>query len=391
MNPIINPFIHNISQSEQAIVTPIKASRLFSPLIAEGGSLGVYGERGMGKSLMLNYIAHPPKEWQEAHFQNYIFIFFNCQDTVIPPTVDNFWCQTTKQLNSQLEDSPIKDKCRALLARVTDGLKLDHNDFHKILDVAAGANKRIVLVLDDFDYLIRTDTENLDKTRTFLQGFRSLTTRDSNKANLVIATRYSLQELCKPLSSPYYSAFENGFTNYRLRSFREKELLILLQRVENEVVGEHFKGESGSLFEGLWQGTTEIERLLLMLVALQKHQGKLPNMHYDLSDISEILSQREREIIELTERGLLNRTQTNPPIWDIFCPVFQWWILKEIESSNPEQLDERRKVWGNLVTQKRAEKLLDIVEFLKKNREAIESFGRTILRVANWEIPQLPK
>jgi Cdc6-like AAA superfamily ATPase len=105
-------------------------------------------------------------------------VFFNCQDTVIPPTINNFWHQTTKQLHSKLENSPIQDKCRSLIARFAEGLELNHNNFHEILDVVEGANKRIILVLDDFDYLIRTDTENLDKIRIFLQGLRSLTTRD---------------------------------------------------------------------------------------------------------------------------------------------------------------------------------------------------------------------
>jgi hypothetical protein len=92
----INPFIRSSFHPENTIVAPSKASRLFSPLIAEGGSLGVYGERGMGKSSMLNYISHPLTEWQEAHFHNYIFVVFNCQDTVISPTINNFWHQTTK-------------------------------------------------------------------------------------------------------------------------------------------------------------------------------------------------------------------------------------------------------------------------------------------------------
>ena len=268
--------------------------------------------------------------------------------------------QATKQLDRKLEDSPIKEKCQTLIAREKGGTALNHNDFHEVLDVAAGARQRVVLVLDDFDCMVRADPENLEKTRTFLQGFRSLTTRDSNKANLVVATRYSLQELCRPLSAPYYSAFENGFTNYRLRSFTEKELLQLLQQVDQteqppftraevryiaylsgshpqlvqraaaEVfdqrlesgaplsdlapVGERFKSDARPTFESLWHGASEIERVLLMLIALQKLQGRVPSAQYNLSDLKIIFSQRERELIELAERGLLNRTQANPPV-----------------------------------------------------------------------------
>lgn len=427
MNPLINPFIRSGICLEQAIVDRRRASRLFSPLVTEGGALGVYGERGMGKSTMLNYIAHPPTDWREAYFQNYIFVLFNCSDTVVPFSANNFWIQATKHLDYKLEASPIQEKCLALLKRVEEGAELGANDFHEVLDVAAGAGKRIVLVLDDFDALIRTDTENLDSTRTFLQGLRSLTTRDYNKASLVVATRYSLQESCKPLAVQGMSPFENGFASYRLQPFREADILKLLQRVEQteqppfklyeawyvthlsgnhphlcqiaaaEIfdlrieagaplsdlvpVGEQFKSAARPIFESLWEGASEIERMLLMLIALQKLEGKVSDAKYDLTDLVVIFSERERELIELTERGLLNRTQTNPPNWDVFSPIFQWWILKEIESADPEQLDERRKVWGNLLTQKHANTVGQVVEFVKRNKDTIVAFGQTVIKM----------
>jgi|GEM_PF-5821453 len=436
MPPQINPFAWNISLSTQIVFIQSKAARIFSSLIPEGGALGLYGERGMGKTLTLNYIVNPPLDWQESYFQTYIFVFLNCQDTVIPQTPSNFWLQTVKQLDNKLGDNPIKHKCQALLARITESSILTHNDFHEVLDVAAGAGQRIMLVLDDFDCMIRTEPENLDSTRTFLQGFRSLTTRDSNKANIVVATRSSLQELCKPLSAPYYSAFENSFTNYRLRCFSENELLQFLQRVDQteqspftpaEVryiaflsgshpqlaqlaaaeifdqridsgaplsdltpVGERFKSLAHGVFVILWYGASEIERVLLMLISLQKLQGKVSKTQYNLSDLTTLFSQRERELVELTERGLLNRTQANPPVWEVFSPIFEWWILKEIESTDPEQLSDRRKVWGNLITQKRADQLGEVIEVLKRNRDAIEAFSQFILRLMGQELPQLP-
>lgn len=386
---------------------------------------------------MLNYIANPPEDWKEVHLQNHVFVFFNCQDTVMPLSISNFWFQATKQLDRKLEPSPIKDKCLALLTRTDEGRELNHNDFHEILDVAAGANKRVVLVLDDFDCLIRTSPEHFDNTRIFLQGFRSLTTRDSNRANLVVATRYSLQELCKPLNAPYYSAFENGFTNYRLRSFSESELLRFLQRVEQtdqppftpaetryvaqlsgyhpnlaqiaaaeifdrrietrlsltdfSPVGERFKSEARPIFESLWHGASEIERLLLMLITLQKLQGKVTGARYELRDLPEILQQRDREINELTERGLLIRTQDNPPTWDLFSPIFHWWILREIESSDPDQLNDRRKVWGELVTQKRADQMSDLVKWVKQNPESLKQLWDFVMQMATSAgFPKLP-
>jgi len=163
---------------------------------------------------------------------NHIFLFLNCQDTIIPTTPSQFWLEITKHLEKKLEANPIKEKCLTLLARVKEGKEINHNDFHEVLDVAAKDSKKIVLVLDNFNVLIRTEPESLNNTRAFLQGLRSLTTRDSNQANLVISTHYSLNECCKPLALPNYSAFGNGFSLCSLRFFQEKELLDLLARVE---------------------------------------------------------------------------------------------------------------------------------------------------------------
>ena len=127
-----------------------------------------------------------------------------------------------------------------------------------------------------------------------------------------------------------------------------------------------------------------------MLISLQKLQGKINKVQYELSDLEIVFSQRDRELLELNQRGLLKRSQINFNEWEIFSPIFEWWILKEIESTEPEQLSERRKVWANLVTQKRADQLGSLVEFLKQNRENIEAFGRTIFEIFGDDLPQLP-
>ena len=418
----------------------VLTSRLFSPIVHEGGSLALYGERFMGKSLMLSYIAEPPADWQTEYFQHHIFVCLNCMDVAIPFAPGQFWVEVVKQVDRKLLDrklavAAVQAQCQALLQRAAAGAELAAYDFQAILDVAGQAGKRIVLVLDDFDGLIRTDPAHFDRTRGFLQGLRALTTRNGYRANLVVATRHSLYELCKPLAVQSASPFDNGFVNYRLQLFREAELMQLLQRVEQTeqppfsametryvaylsgyhpqlaqiaaaeifdrrldqgapltdltAVGEKFKSDARPVFDSLWAGASEIERILLMLIALRALQGKTPTVAYDLSDLSTILSQRERELVELTQRGLLNRTQANPPQWEIFSPLFQWWILKEIECGDPEQLRERRKVWGNLIAQKRADQLGQIVDFLKKNKEAIESVGRSILQMAGWQPPKL--
>ncbi|MBU7026322.1 MAG: AAA family ATPase [Theionarchaea archaeon] len=432
MNPFVNPFIPGgIVPLEKIIVDRKRASNVFSPLIYEGGSVGVYGDRGLGKSSLLCYIAYPQTDWWEKYFQNHIFVAFNCQDTVIPFTPANFWCQAVWHLNRKVKAGPLKEKCQALLTQ-EEGSELNQHDFHDILDTAAKDKKRIVLVLDDFDYLIRTDSEHLESTRAFLQGLRSLITRYSNKANLVVATRRSLEELCKPVTNLSTSPFSNGFTCYRLQLFREAEIHQLVHWIEeidqprfsddevkyichlsghhpqlaqiaaSEVfdqrsetgaplddltpVGERFKSKARHVFESLWAAARDVERMLLMFVALQEQNGKIPQCHYDLGDLPVIFSQRERELIELADRGLI-RKRKDTFIWEIFSPIFDWWILKEIESADPERLDECRKVWGSLLTQKQAKRLGHLVDAARENKEFIRKFAQIVIQMAGWTLP----
>ena len=432
MNFEVNPYIKGgIVPTEKIIVGWKKTSNVFSPLTYEGGSLGVYGDRSTGKTSLLRYIAEPPTEWKEKFFQNHIFIMFNCPDTVSPFTPGKFWLEVVRHLEGIAEGS-LKEMCRTLLVRYEGGGELSQHDFHDILDVAAEEGKRIVLVLDDFDSFIRTDSEHLETTRAFLQGLRSLITRYSNKANLVVSTRCSLEELCKPVSDLRVSPFSNGFTCYRLRMFREAEMVQLFQWIEEadqeplsseEVkyiyhlsgchpqlaqiaaaeifdqrlerggvlddltpVGERFTVEACRVFESLWVITKDVERMLLMLIALQEQDGKVPDCHYDLSDVPAIFSKWERELIELADRGLIRRKE-DPPTWTVFSPIFNWWIIKEIESAGPEQLNEYRIVWGNLLTQNQADKIGVVVDTVRENKDLIKDFAKAVIQMAGWTLP----
>ena len=242
-------------------------------------------------------------------------------------------------------------------------------------------------------------------------------------------------DIQRALARPNYSAFDNGFKTYRLRSFSEKELLDYLFLLESTdqppfsskerqfisfISGSHphlvrlaaatifdqrltsgaplsdlnliestFKVEASRLFRELWDGASDIEQLLLMLISLQSCQGKLKTAEYHLGDLPE-LSRYDRELNELVARGLLNRTQDNPPVWDLFSPVFLWWILKEIESTAPNQLSERRKVWGRLVTDERAQQISGVVDWVRQNRALMGSVIKSISDQWGINMPQLP-
>jgi hypothetical protein len=403
-------------------------NRLLSALSQEGGALAIYGERGVGKSYVLSAVNAYREELNQVYGLRYQFVFINCQDILPEPIPAQFWGQVIQQIKDKVADDLTQSKCQEFLSGAKFLDSIDHNDFCEVLDLAAQANIRIALLLDDFDCMIRTEPEHRIETHAFLQGIRFLTTRDSHKINIITATRSSLEQLGKPLAQPNYSAFHNNFTNYRLRFFTPKELQQLLEQLLQSVtnlgqpnfsveeqnyvayvsgyhpklaklaateivnqrlesgtpltqldrVGERFRTEAGPLFETFWQGAIEVEQTLLMLVALKECQGKLSTVHYDLGDCPEF-SRYERELFELSGRGLIQRASLESDQWQIFSPIFQWWILKEIESSNPGELDDRKKVWGNLVKQERADQLGKIIEFLKE-KQALSILWNAIIK-----------
>jgi hypothetical protein len=434
MNAVVNPYIPSGNiPLENIIVSPNKANRLFSPLTVGGGALGIYGERGTGKSCLLRYISNPPEDWKNTHLKNHIFVPFNC-DQVDAARLSSFWTQAVRQLDSSLEPGVIKDRTAAVLAGLGAGADAGPGDFYKILDAAGQTGKRIALVLDDFDYLICTENGQLDATRVFLHNLRSLTTRQSNPANLVVATRRSLEDLNRPMSVPGASPFSNGFVLNRLGLLGPAEMTQLLLRIQEagmeaftpqessyicylsgnhpqlaviaaaevfdqrldqggpltklKSVGENFrKGQASDVFDSLWEAANEVEKMLLMAIAMQKLKGKLPERQYDLSDLPVIFNQREREMLDMSGRGLLFRKQAGGTGWTIFSPIFEWWILKEIETLEPAKLEDYRKVWGNLLTRKQADKIGQLVNVVRDNLGLIEELGKTVLKIAGVRLP----
>lgn len=429
MQPTINPYIRSGVVHPQRLIVAQKVEReLFSPLVNPGGSVAVTSERGIGKSSLLGYIAHPPDNWRKSHLQQHVFVAFNCPDTVIPFAPERFWLAVVRHLEQAAPAGNLKQACAALLADEKLRTSLTHEQFITLLDLAAGAQLRIVLVLDDFDAFVRTDRDNIEITRNFLSTVRGLTTRHAARANVVLSTRRSLEELCKPLVLPGSSPFQNGFTAYALPLMREQELErlcdwavqsgqpsftreertvirylsgshpqlaqiaayeLLEQRFEvggplhsMSAVGERFKISSAPVFESLWEGASATEQLLLMLLALQRLSGKVSGANYSVRGLREVCMQHERDIHDLANRRLVVADPLYDPAWSLFSPIFHWWVLKEIESGSPEQIQSRRQIWGNLLTQQHLNRVVEATELVRKNMGWIEQFGKLVLPIA---------
>ena len=112
----------------------------------------------------------------------------------------------------------------------------------------------------------------------------------------------------------------------------------------------------------------------MMLVALTELQGKLPNKNFDLGDIKNIFSQKEIELKVLIERGILQQVQKEDLVsYSFASSIMEWWVVKQILNSNDLDLQDRQKVFLNLMSHKQAEKLTSSIRWLWQNRDKVPS------------------
>ncbi|NES72038.1 MAG: hypothetical protein F6K24_46005 [Okeania sp. SIO2D1] len=60
----------------------------------------------------------------------------------------------------------------------------------------------------------------------------------------------------------------------------------------------------------------------------------------------------------------------------------EWWIIKEVESTNAEKLKQREKVFLNLMSHQQAEKLTNAIKYLSENKEATKSIIKWVSKLA---------
>ncbi|MGH8476366.1 MAG: hypothetical protein ACRER2_11455 [Methylococcales bacterium] len=103
-------------------------------------------------------------------------------------------------------------------------------DIEFLLDDLATDGFVWILLLDEFEWLIRTDHENEALTRDLLGGLRGLMNHASRVLSLIVATRQPLHEICREIrfmGSPFY----NSFVYVHLRPFKPDEAESLIQQM----------------------------------------------------------------------------------------------------------------------------------------------------------------
>jgi hypothetical protein len=224
----INPFwIDGPVPSSHFIGRKREVRKTLSQLTGPGqGSVAISGPRCSGKTSLLRYIATPEiaAEWDLTE-DNVLVSLLDCQLVDPPFNITVFWQQVLNLLRPHLQDSMGEE-----LQKLCQQEQISHTHFEMILDAFHERGQRLILLLDNFDQLIRTQVATEIVTRDFLSQLRALINRRPRTLSLVIATDEPLEELCQTIDFGGASPFPNSFMSVRLKGFSDQEINELIEK-----------------------------------------------------------------------------------------------------------------------------------------------------------------
>lgn len=335
------------------------------------GSIALAGERRIGKTSLLYYIASPDVigRWNMDAAKS-VFVYLDCGS--IPRfSMGQFWQTVLRKLEHQLRRVADTEALRGSIAKLTSMPDIVTQDIEFLLDDLDEAGLVWILSLDEFEWAIRTDAENEAATRDLLGGLRALTNHVPRVLSLIVATRQPLHELCQDIrfmGSPFY----NNFVYVQLRPFLPAEAEHLLAQtlegtpvvftpeeqaflyslaglhplllqaaayclfnakagtgpVDFAGIHEQFSSLVGHQFEDLWRWSKPREKLLLLALAL------------DAPSALDWLARWPHERESLQSRGLAVETESQG--LRLFSEVFRQWLL----DNDYRLLDDGFKRWA---------------------------------------------
>ena len=223
----INPFwIDGPVPPSRFIGRKRELTKTFSQLTGPGqGSVAISGPRCTGKTSVLHYIAAPEiaAEWDLTE-DNALISLFDCQLVDHPFNITAFWRQVLNLLRPHFQDSMGEG-----LQKLCQQEQISNADIEMILDAVHERGQRLILLLDNFERLIRTQVANETVTRDFLSQLRALINRRPRTLSLVVTTDEPLEELCQTIDFGGASPFPNSFMSVRLKGFSDQEIDELIE------------------------------------------------------------------------------------------------------------------------------------------------------------------
>ena len=384
-------------------------------------NLAVWGGPGMGKTSFLNLLTSE-QIWQSQNIDRSeaIIIYLNCLE-IKPFIPANFWRKIIYSIGQKAKEDAFVQLVKELLKKP----KSTKDHLRYILRKIGEQKKFLVLLLDDYDATLNSHSRYTETdVEVFLSECRNLAyhLEERKYLSMIVTSLRRLNEKGPSLTtdgSPWY----NHFLFQRLKQLNDKEIGMLLsgmqmtreirdgieeiaggnpallqntgfllyskrrsgETLNAEIFAKEFIAATEHFFQDTWQLANELEQALLMLIALYQLKGRVQKTRYDLSDISVVFSQKERELIDLEERCVIKRTvEQEDTNYSFISTIMEWWVIKEIENTNIEILKQREIVFANFMSRKQVDKVKDVINYLSEHKEAIKSIAKWVGKLAPY-------
>jgi hypothetical protein len=377
--------------------------------ILSRSNLAVWGGPGMGKSSFLEMLASPGAWKFRGHDRaQAVIVLLSCL-SLAPFTAERFWREVFLLLQEEVSSDP---EIHAEVKAAIEQGKTHKDCLRSILRLLGKQDKFLLLLIDDYDAALRPqENYTAQDIAVFLSDCRNLASHAKERQflSVVVTSLRRLNEMgpkLQPNGSPWY----NHYLFQPLKPFTDTEAAALLgglpmtldlrngirdiadgnpallqtagyllfrelrvDRVPDaDAFAKDFQRATEHYFEDIWNLSTEVEQTLLMLLALKHLRGRLLDKHYDLGDVDIIFSQKERELIDLEERGVvLYHTQDSKKHYRFASSLMEWWVVKEIENSDEESLQARQRMFLNLMSHRQAETVTKAIRWVWQHKEEV--------------------
>jgi AAA domain len=375
------------------------------------GNLAIWGGPGMGKSSFLELLASP-QAWQLRGYDpsQAVIVLLSCR-TIRPFSPMGFWQEVLNLLKDELDVEP---ELQTQVYTILEQGEANKEGLRQILRQLGEKDKFLLLLVDDYDVALHPCPNYTEADiEAFLSDCRNLASYAKGKQHLsmVVTSLRRLNELGPKLKtdgSPWY----NHHLFQPVKPFTDNEVATLLGSMpmtaalregiremcdghpallqqaghllyrelraghvpDPAVFARDFWSSTEHFFEDIWTMASETEQVLMILIALSNLGGCWQKNRYVFDDVEIIFSQKERELNDLGERGVIVRKhQDGKTIYTFASSMMEWWVVKEIENSDEAWLQQRQRIFLNLMSRKRAENLTKAIYWLWQHREEIPS------------------
>lgn len=228
MQETTNPFVYHVPVTPANFVGREELlSLIFNQLrSANRANIALHGPLGVGKTSLLDYVASPEIAAQRGLDPARFFLCkVDCQ-SLGDFTPDHFWRRLLRNMARTAEGT-----LRELIDGLTAKEQISFEDIQDMLDELEWSDQVLVVLLDEFECVVRTHTELAERmTRHLLGMLSSLGRRTPRVFAMIIATERPLSALREDLGDWRGSPFPTVFISQALPAFTVHEANELIDR-----------------------------------------------------------------------------------------------------------------------------------------------------------------